>query len=83
MRPMHHATSVVPFVFASEIDGVADGQILNSRGQVDVVGEEQRLTGRKLHDESLVTATLIVVRENPRDHSASFDDKISASFRER
>lgn len=43
MCPVHHATLIVPFILALEIDGVADRQDLYSGSQIDIVRNQKCL----------------------------------------
>jgi len=44
--PMHNATFFVPLIFAVERDYITLRNGRNSRGQINVVGDENGLTGR-------------------------------------
>ena len=43
MRPMDHAAFVVPFVFAPKPDAVACAERFDSRREIDVVSDQDRL----------------------------------------
>lgn len=81
--PMDDAATIIPFVFALERDVVADGQAIHSGRKIDVVGNQQCLPGDQCHDESLMAAAVVVVREYPRDGSAPLSDKVSATVGKR
>ncbi len=62
MCPMHETTEVVPLVHAAESNAITqpDG---DASGQVDIVGNQQRLTVTELYHEALVPGPVIVIRE--------------------
>ena len=58
VRPMDDPAFFVPDILAVEADAVAYLKSSDSRGDVNVVGDEQCLPRRKLNDESLVSRTV-------------------------
>ena len=69
MRPVDDAALVVPFVLAAELHGVAHCQTADPRSDVDVVSHQERLTGRKTQDETLVTPAVCVIRQDSVDYA--------------
>src|SRR5438105_2800635 len=61
VRPVHDSALGVPLVLTGKFNGRSRAQPVNSRRQVVVVSNEQRLAGRKANDEALVPRTLRVV----------------------
>jgi len=67
MCPMYYPALFIPFVLALKLDSVARTNRFDSRGKIDVVCNQQCLTGRQSNDEFLVPAALGIV-------SQQFDD---------
>src|SRR5690606_11151979 len=61
MGPVYDAALVVPLVLAVELDRIAHLEPFHARGEIDVVGDEQRPATGDLHDEALVPAAVVVV----------------------
>ena len=70
--PVDHAALGVPFILAAERHHVAFAKADNSRRQIDVVRDEQRLTRGERHDEALMPASVVVVREHPANDALPF-----------
>src|SRR6266404_186663 len=70
--PMNHAPLGVPFVLAAERHNIAFAKPDDSRRQTDVVRDEKRLPRRERHDETLMPATVVVVREHPTNDALPF-----------
>ena len=62
VRPMNDASFVVPLVFTIERDCVALPERGDSGGKIDIVSDEQCLSGLQLDNESLMPAPIVVVR---------------------
>ena len=58
VRPMDDAAFFIPDILAVEADTVAYIESVDSRGDVDVMRDQQRLSRRKLNDEPLVSRTV-------------------------
>ena len=58
VRPMDNSAFFIPDILAVEADTVAYLETVDSRGDVDVMSDQQRLSRRKLNDESLVSRTV-------------------------
>ena len=71
VRPVHEATLLVPLVNPAKPDPVphADRHALR---QVEVVGDQQRLATRQLHDEALVPPAVIIVGDQADDDAGAF-----------
>jgi len=63
MRPVDDAALIVPLVFAEEFDAVPGREAGNARREIDIVRDEQRLTGAERQNEALVSTAVVVVRE--------------------
>jgi hypothetical protein len=70
--PVNHAPFGVPFVLAAERHNIAFAKADDSRRQIDVVRDEKRLPRRERHDEALMPATVVVVREHPTNDALPF-----------
>jgi len=82
MRPMDDAASLIPFVLAIELDGVAGLDRSNTIGQIDVVRHQHRLPGCQLNDESLMPASFVVVSKDPADAATPLDLNVTAAILE-
>jgi len=67
MRPVNHTPFRVPFVHTIECHRVAGLQGRDSRSEVYVVRDEQRLAGGQPEDEALMTPAVIVVGKHVRN----------------
>ena len=70
--PVNHAPFGVPFVLAAERHNIAFAKADDSRSQIDVVRDEKRLPRGERHDEALMPAAVIVVREHPTNDALPF-----------
>jgi hypothetical protein len=70
--PVNHAPFGVPFVLAAERHNIAFAKADDSRRQIDVVRDEKRLPRRERHDEALMPAPVVVVREHPTNDALPF-----------
>src|SRR4028119_670077 len=70
--PMNHAAFGCPFILAAERHRVAFAKADNSRCQIDVVRDEQRLSRGERHDETLMPPSVVVVREHPSNDALPF-----------
>jgi hypothetical protein len=77
MGPMQRAALVVPFVFSLEFDRIAHSKGLHSRSKIDVVCYQKGLTGRESHDEPLMPAAVVVVRQNSQDVTRAFCNEVA------
>jgi len=64
MGPVHDATFGIPFVFPGKFYRVASFQVFDSRGQIDVVGNEEGSARRQAQDEPLMATAPGVVRKD-------------------
>lgn len=83
MRPVNESALFVPFVFSVERDGIASTEGGDSRGEVNVVGNQQRLSGFKTQDEALVAAAVIVIGKYLHDDAFTCDLNATLLFPER
>ncbi len=65
MRPMNHTTFGIPFVHTIERHRIACLQRRNSRGKIDIVRNEQGLTGVEPKNKALMATTVLVVGQHP------------------
>jgi hypothetical protein len=70
---MHHATLPVPFVLADKLNRRPGAQPVDSRREIEVVRDQNRLTGGKTENESLVPCTLGVVSQDLRNDPMATD----------
>lgn len=77
MGPMNDSSFGIPFVHSTELHFVTLSQIGYSWRDIDVMGNEQRLPGIQLQDETLMPASFMVVREYFLDSTSAFDRKVS------
>jgi len=73
VRPMEHSAFGIPHIFALERDGVSDTEGTYLRGDVDVVRNQQRLTGLQFDNEPLMPAALVVVWQDLRNNPFALD----------
>ena len=73
VRPMNNPTFVVPHILTIKSHSVTYYQTVDSRSDVDIVTDQQRLSGRKLNDESLVSRTIYIIRQNANHRALAFD----------
>ena len=67
VRPVDDPAFIVVFVDPGKPDGIADPQRGNPRCQIDIMGNEKRLTVCHGKDESLVPAAIGVIFEDCRN----------------
>ena len=70
---MHHATLPVPFVLADELNRRPGPQPVDSGSEIEVVRDQNRLTGGETENESLVPCTLDVVFQDLRNDPMATD----------
>lgn len=78
--PMNCAPFRVPFVLPTERHLVSFSQARYSRGDIDIVGDEQGLARSQFQNETLVPAAIAVIRKYPFDYSPAFDLKFAAAL---
>lgn len=61
---MDHPSFGVPFVLPLELDHIALAKAGNSRSQIDVMGNQDCLTGIQADDKALVATAVVVIRED-------------------
>ena len=83
MRPVHEPALRVPDVFAFEFDLIPGAEVRDTRRDVDVVRDEDRLPRRKADEESLMPAPSCVVGEYARHDAGAVDANILRVTRER
>jgi hypothetical protein len=77
---MNDAPFRVPFIFASERHLVSLSQAEYSRRNIDVVCDEEGLPRAEQQDETLMPASIVIVREKPFDHAPAFDLKVAGAL---
>ena len=83
VRPMDDPAFFVPDILAVKADAVACLKSVDSRGDVDVVCNQQCLSRRELNEESLVSPPVQIVRQNANHRALAFDLYVACSSRER
>ncbi len=64
MRPVDYAALRIPLIFATELDGISDRKSGHSTGNINVMCYQQRLPRCQPNYESLVPASVIIVRQD-------------------
>ena len=64
MRPMHNAAFVIPFIFAIKRNSITHRNSGNPRCQINIMGNQQRLTAAQAQDKSLVSGAIVIIRQN-------------------
>lgn len=80
VSPMNDAAIRVPVILSTERHFVSFSQTRYSWRNIDVVSDEQCLTGAKFQDEPLMSAAFVIVRENSLNHAVPFDLKLAGSL---
>ena len=62
MCPMHNAAFVIPFIFAIKLNSVTHRDSGNPRRQINIMGNQQRLTATQAQEKSLVPGAIVIVR---------------------
>jgi len=83
VRPMDDSTFRVPDVLAVKADTVANLESVDSRSDIDVVGDEHGLSRLKLNDESLMSRPIKIVWQKPAHRALAFDLYVARASRER
>jgi hypothetical protein len=83
MRPVNDPTLVIPYVLAIEVHQIAFRETGNARGNVDIVGYEQRLPRCEPENETLMARLLQVIIENPDYRPFSLDLNVARVISER
>jgi hypothetical protein len=78
--PVNDPTSIVPFELPAETHFIAWRNFAHSWREVDVVTDQQRVSGLESQDETLMLGTLEVIRQHALDDSATFDDYARPPF---
>ena len=73
VRPMDDSALLAPDILAVKADPVACFESGDSRGDVDIVCDEQCLPRRETNDESLVTRPVLVVSQHPSHDALALD----------
>jgi hypothetical protein len=61
MRPVNDTPTGIPFIFAIELDSVPECEGCDSRGQIYVVRNQECLPCGQSNNESLVSASIVVI----------------------
>jgi len=83
MRPVDDTASLIPLIFAVELDQISSLQSSDAARQIDVVCHQYSLSGCQANDESLMPAPTIVVGQDPRDVAAGLDLNVTTAILER
>jgi hypothetical protein len=62
VSPVHQSAEVVPFIHTAKPNPVPNAKRYPV-GEINVVGDKQRLPPRQLQDEALVPGILVVIRQ--------------------
>ncbi len=82
MCPVHDPSLWVPFIFSVKFNHVSGLEIWDSIRQINVMRNEDRLSGFKLENEALMFRTFQIIRENPLNSTTTLNLNITASLLE-
>ena len=82
MRPVQDTTFFVPLVLAADSDGVAVFE-RGSIGEVDVMRDQKRATGREFDKEALMPRTLQIISQRLSDAAVDRDHEAGLARRDR
>lgn len=82
MGPVDHATFFIPFVEPEEGHLVAFTEAGDPGRNVNVVGYEQRMTRRKMHEEPLMPGTVIIIWKHFENSAGTRNRDIVAAISE-
>ena len=83
VRPMDDAAFFIPDILTIKAKVIPDLQSGDARRNVDVVCNQQRLSRCKLNDESLVSRSVHIVRQNANHRTLAFDLYVACTTRKR
>lgn len=69
MSPMDDTALRVPLILSIELDAIINSYTGDARREIDVVCNEQGLSGGESQNESLVSGTSVVIRQDPRNRT--------------
>ena len=64
MRPMNNTALLILLVFAAKINLIPDIEIIDPRGKVNIVRDQNCLSLGQLHNKPLVPVSLFIIRKN-------------------
>lgn len=73
VRPVDHAALVIEFILAIDKDNVPDCEWRDTACQIDVVRNQNRLSGFKFNQKPLVAAAFVVVVQDTADRPLRHD----------
>lgn len=73
MGPVNNPAFCVPFIFTGEFNYIAFSQTIESTGNINIVGDKNRLISKRPEEKLLVPNTLHIVMQN-LNHFASPSD---------
>lgn len=76
VSPMHEAAFGIPLIFSVIFHDIALFQIIYARREINVVRDQNRLAGLQAQNEALMTAAVVVVRENARNDSSALNLRV-------
>ena len=77
MRPMYNTSFFIPLVLTVKLHGIALSKSVDFGSKIDVVCDQDRLTGRQPDDESLMPATVVVVGQELDDNTFAGDLQVA------
>lgn len=69
MRPMYNASFFVPFIFTVKLNSITFVKSADSRGKINVMGNQEGLTGRQFNYEFLMPVAVVIVRQQLDDNT--------------
>ena len=80
VSPVDYAALFVPFVFAIKFHGVAGFEGADAGGKVNVVGNEEGLTGAELENKFLMSAAVVIIGQNFTNFAGTLDLEIARAI---
>jgi len=77
--PMHKTAQIVPFIHAANAHTITETDRHSFR-KIDIVGDQQRFTVTDIEDKTLVSRTVIVVRQQLYHDAPDLDPATSIGF---
>jgi len=68
VRPVHQSAAFVPLVHTAKSQSIAEAD-RNPVGQIDIVGDQERMAIAQLEDHALMARAISVVRQQTPDDS--------------
>ena len=83
MRPVHESAAIVPHVFARKAQRATRLQTGNVRREVEVVGDQQRVSVLGAHEKALMSSAAQILPQHARDDAGACDRDVPRVRRDR